>query len=467
MLRNRQEGLLTIHGIWILLLVSALFFFSLELFSSFNALVNSTHINLYYLAVVIGTVVSLRQYRTWAHKLGKLSLIEAFHLTKQQVLRIALVLFAMVFATKDSGMSRLFLGLFLVGASVLILLCNLSLPGLISRFLFKGSIVPTVFVGAPEDIARLLDWAEGKECLGVETHGFLSDTPSPALAARATYFGPVSALEDTLRKQPIGQVILLPNRMPQAQLQSCIDAARKIGCRVRIHTDWQREYSNPVVVDQEGDHTFLTLLDEPLENPINRTIKRLIDIAVALPIVAFILPPLTLVVYLFQRRQAPGPIFFVQPRNGITRKAFNILKYRTMYERPRDEAEQAKQATANDARIFPFGKFLRRTSLDEMPQFVNVLLGEMSVAGPRPHLARHDAEFSRLYKSYSTRHFVKPGITSLAQCKGYRGEIIDRGHLEKRIQYDIEYINRWSPLLDILIIAQTVKQVFHPPNTAY
>jgi lipopolysaccharide/colanic/teichoic acid biosynthesis glycosyltransferase len=127
----------------------------------------------------------------------------------------------------------------------------------------------------------------------------------------------------------------------------------------------------------------------------------------------------------------------------------------------------AKQATKGDSRIYAFGAFLRKTSLDELPQFINVLLGEMSVSGPRPHLIDHDREFSEKLQVYYTRHFVKPGITGLAQSLGLRGEINEPEHLTKRIAYDITYINTWSFWLDLKIMLRTAKAVIFPPKSAY
>ena len=119
-----------------------------------------------------------------------------------------------------------------------------------------------------------------------------------------------------------------------------------------------------------------------------------------------------------------------------------------------------------DTRVYAFGRFLRRTGLDALPQFINVLLGDMSVAGPCPHLLKHDDEFSRVLKSYYTRHFVKPGIPGLAQCKGFRGEISDVSMLERRVRYDIFYINNWSILLDLEILLRSAGQVLFPPKAA-
>jgi lipopolysaccharide/colanic/teichoic acid biosynthesis glycosyltransferase len=204
---------------------------------------------------------------------------------------------------------------------------------------------------------------------------------------------------------------------------------------------------------------------EPLDNPLNRVLKRLLDIGVALPVVCLVLPPLTLVVWLMQRWQSPGPVFYRQLRSGLNRERFSIYKFRTM--RADDARACAQQATATDSRVYAFGRFLRRSSLDEVPQFLNVILGTMSVSGPRPHLLEHDEQFGRLEHAYFKRHFVKPGITGLAQSKGFRGELLVSSDLANRVHYDELYVANWSLGLDLSILLHTVRQVISPPRSAY
>ena len=211
---------------------------------------------------------------------------------------------------------------------------------------------------------------------------------------------------------------------------------------------------------------FAAQAAEPLDNPINCLMKRTLDLAVAIPVVCFVLPPLTLLVAIAHRLQSPGPVFHRQERSGLNRQIFHIFKFRTM--QVGSEAQRGTQATRDDSRVFPFGRFLRKTSLDEFPQFINVLLGEMSVSGPRPHLLEHDQKFAAMVGSYYMRHFVKPGITGLAQSEGFRGEVIGRPELlQKRIDHDLRYVNIWSLELDLRIIASTARQVVRPPRAAY
>lgn len=165
--------------------------------------------------------------------------------------------------------------------------------------------------------------------------------------------------------------------------------------------------------------------------------------------------PLMLLIAVAIKLDSPGPVFFKQARNGWSGKTFSIWKFRSMYVHAAD-AGKVNQATRNDSRITRVGSILRRTSLDELPQLINVLRGEMSLVGPRPHAVQHDAEYSQRINSYFARHNIKPGITGLAQVRGFRGETSDIEQMQQRVEADIEYINNWSLWLDFIILLRTL-----------
>lgn len=463
MLKNRQEGLTTLQSIWVTMIIASLFVGYSRAVQAHEWLprLKQTDLKIYFLAIVGGTLISLRVYQRWASKLAALNWGQAINLTKQQMVRLALVLLAFVFAydTETQGITRIYLGVFLGIAFVALLLCNRFLPEAICGVVFKTKTMPTILIGSRGSVTRLNTWIESKSNLGVDILGYMSDDDAMATGGSCPvrFLGTVSQLDRVMRRQFVGQIILQQGYLDRAQTEQALALAQKVGCRLHVFNNWAEEFSHPIVVDHEGDYTFFTLDDEPLENPLNRFIKRSLDLALAVPIVAFVLPPVTLLVWLFQKRQAPGPIFYTQPRSGMTRRPFSAIKFRTM--------ALGGTATAND-RVYPLGRFLRRTGLDALPQFINVLLGDMSVAGPCPHLIKHDDQFSPLLKSYYTRAFVKPGITGLAQCKGLRGEISDVSLLERRVRYDIFYINNWSILLDIEILFRTAGQILFPPRSA-
>jgi lipopolysaccharide/colanic/teichoic acid biosynthesis glycosyltransferase len=206
------------------------------------------------------------------------------------------------------------------------------------------------------------------------------------------------------------------------------------------------------------------LREEPLENPLNRFVKRTIDFAIALPVMFIIFPILAAVVWIAQRFQSPGPLFHVQERAGMQNRQFKIYKFRTMHS---NNGEVARQACAQDERVYPIGKWFRKLSMDEVPQFWNVLRGDMSIVGPRPHLIEHNREFSKFLANYHVRTFVKPGITGLAQVRGFRGEARNSADIENRVACDIEYLENWNLSLECAIILRTFAHLFRPPSSAY
>ena len=193
----------------------------------------------------------------------------------------------------------------------------------------------------------------------------------------------------------------------------------------------------------------------------NRLIKRMSDIVLALLILVLISPVLLLVA-IGVKLSSPGPVIFKQRRNGLNGEEIIVYKFRSM--RAMDNGAVVKQATKGDPRITPFGAFIRRTSLDELPQFINVLQGQMSIVGPRPHAVAHNEMYRELIKAYMVRHKVKPGITGWAQVNGHRGETDTIEKMQARVEYDLEYLRNWSLGLDLVIILRTIKTVFYDKN---
>jgi putative colanic acid biosynthesis UDP-glucose lipid carrier transferase len=234
--------------------------------------------------------------------------------------------------------------------------------------------------------------------------------------------------------------------------------------RFRFVPDLTTFVDKPVHVDHLRDMFILSIRREPLEAIFNRFLKRTFDIVVSFLVIVFILswlfPILGLLIYL----ESPGPIVFVQQRSGKNNKPFGCYKFRSM---TMNKETEAQQATKNDKRVTRVGKFIRKTSLDEFPQFINVFKGEMSIVGPRPHMLKHTEDFSNLEEQYMVRQFLKPGITGWAQVNGYRGEIKELVHIKKRVEYDLWYLENWSLWLDIRIMFLTVFNALKGEENAY
>jgi putative colanic acid biosynthesis UDP-glucose lipid carrier transferase len=175
--------------------------------------------------------------------------------------------------------------------------------------------------------------------------------------------------------------------------------------------------------------------------------------------------PFMPIVALIIKRQSPGPLFFRQERTGLNGETFYCYKFRSMHV---NKDADTMQATKDDPRKFPFGNFMRKTNIDELPQFINVLKGDMSIVGPRPHMLKHTEMYHQLIDEYMVRHYCKPGITGLAQVRGYRGETKELWMMEKRVESDIEYMESWTFLMDIKICLETAFQMlFHQSKNAY
>jgi putative colanic acid biosysnthesis UDP-glucose lipid carrier transferase len=193
----------------------------------------------------------------------------------------------------------------------------------------------------------------------------------------------------------------------------------------------------------------------------NRLVKRVSDVVLA-SLILVLIAPVLLAIAIGVKLSSPGPAIFRQRRNGLDGEEIIVYKFRSM--RAQDNGPVVVQATKDDPRITPFGAFIRRTSLDELPQFINVLQGRMSIVGPRPHAVAHNEQYRQIIKAYMVRHKVKPGITGWAQVNGHRGETDTVEKMQARVEYDLEYLRNWSLGLDLQIIARTVKLVFFDRN---
>lgn len=222
--------------------------------------------------------------------------------------------------------------------------------------------------------------------------------------------------------------------------------------------------SKKLIYETYDSLPILSLRRVPLQDSVNLFFKRLTDIIISLAVIVFVLSWLTPIIALFIKKESDGPVFFKQTRNGINYEEFSCLKFRSMIV---NENAHKVQATKGDTRVTKIGAFLRKTSLDEMPQFINVLLGDMSVVGPRPHMIKENDKYYKTVDKYMLRHVIKPGITGLAQVSGYRGEVEKESDIVNRIKFDIYYLENWSILLDVKIILRTILNSIKGEDKAY
>lgn len=280
----------------------------------------------------------------------------------------------------------------------------------------------------------------------------------------------LGSLEDFKEKLDIPEELMLGD-----ELYLCVSRMEKdlvIDVSNMCNRQLIRFYYVPLSVECLGlnlkselldDIEIFTTFENPVSNSVNTVIKRISDIFISiifLLITVFMIP----VIWFFIRRQSPGPILFRQKRTGLDGKVFTCLKFRSMDV---NDDSDIVQATKDDPRKFPFGDFMRRTNIDELPQFWNVLKGDMSVVGPRPHMLKHTEIYSQLIGKYMVRHFVKPGLTGWAQVSGFRGETKELWQMEERVKRDIWYMEHWSIWLDLRIILKTIRLLFTVDKNAY
>ncbi len=235
--------------------------------------------------------------------------------------------------------------------------------------------------------------------------------------------------------------------------------------RFKIVPDFTAIHNKPFAIDYYGFVPVISPVAEPLSNYFNSLIKRFFDVLFSLLVIVLILSWLIPIVAIIMMVEAKGAIFYRQNRSGLNYKTFRIFKFRTMNVMESDD--EFSQAKENDCRITKFGKFMRKTNIDELPQFINVLIGQMSIVGPRPHPLKLNDEYRSIISKYMIRHLVKPGVTGLAQVKGFRGETADHSKMKKRIVADVFYIENWSFLLDVKIILLTILNMVKGEKNGY
>ena len=390
----------------------------------------------------------------------------ATRMTRRQTIWAMFAVFAVGAAVGDKDFPRGFLFSFAPVLYLILLICNRRLPSWLARCLFVQAYHTRVLlVGDPGRLEFVQPWLQSKRELGLTPVGYCGHPGATTEAAGSLpRLGGLEELEVIIEGHKINQVILLELIRGQALLRSLTGVCERRGIRLLVVSDLDEHFRHSVTFIDDDGVQLIGLREEPLEDPVNRFLKRALDIVVSVPVVLFILPLVTPIVWLLQRMQSPGPLFHRQCRAGLQNRPFLIYKYRTM--RP-NHGQEIRQAALDDDRIYPAGRWLRKLSIDELPQFLNVLRGEMSVVGPRPHLTDHNAAFARAMNNYHVRAMVKPGISGLAQINGYRGETRTDDDIIKRVSADIDYLENWSLGLDCRIILRTVRQVFFPPLNAY
>lgn len=335
---------------------------------------------------------------------------------------------------------------------------------LLRLFRSRGrNTVHCVFMGSSESI-RELTKEMSESASGYHICGYFDEAPNPSLSSSIPYLGTKTDVLDYIEKNKIHQVYCsLPSKDSEVILPIIYWCEQNFANF--YHVPNVRNYLHRRMwFDTVGDVPVLSLHITPLSDIDNRILKRAFDLAVSGLFLFTIFPFIYLIVGTVIKITSPGPIFFRQKRNGINGEEFWCFKFRSM--KVNKDADKI-QATKNDPRKTKFGDFMRKTNIDELPQLINVFLGDMSLVGPRPHMLKHTEEYSQLIDNYMVRHCVKPGITGWAQVTGFRGETKELYQMEGRVNADIWYMEHWSFLLDLQIIYKTFANVIIGEKNAY
>ncbi|MFZ4456776.1 MAG: undecaprenyl-phosphate glucose phosphotransferase [Bacteroidales bacterium] len=320
-----------------------------------------------------------------------------------------------------------------------------------------------VFIGTGKSGIFIANKLMQDSSYGFKVLGYFDDNPSVDTGS-IPYLGEINNFKSFVLENNVDEVYCALHSEDGQRIVDMLNFSEKNLVKFFIIPSYYTFLRRKVQMHEINSVPVLMLFSDPLEYGLNRIIKRTFDIGFSLFVLVFLFPFLFVLTSIAISLSSPGPIFFRQKRTGLKGEDFECLKFRTM--RVNKDSDKL-QAVKDDPRKTKVGDFLRKTNIDEIPQFVNVLKGDMSIVGPRPHMLKHTEDYSRLIDTYMIRHFVKPGVTGWAQVNGYRGETKELHQMEKRVEKDVWYIENWSFWLDIKIIVMTVVNIFKGEKNAY
>lgn len=318
-----------------------------------------------------------------------------------------------------------------------------------------------IVAGYDESSKNIIKLFKSKSNLGYRYHGFFSNRSYK----NEEYLGSLKSIQTYLESNFVDEIYCSLSSLSQNELTDLKKIALEKNMVIKLIPETTELYSKDQKIEYYDDALMVVNVKKlPFEFEENYYIKRFFDIIFSLFIILFILSWLYPILWVLIKLESKGPVIFKQQREGLNVEHFVCYKFRSMRSNEQSDKVHARK---DDDRVTKIGAFLRRTSLDELPQFINVLKGDMSVVGPRPHLESLSLEYQKEVDDYLKRHLMKPGITGLAQVSGYRGEIKKKSDIKNRVRLDIFYIENWSFFLDIKIIFNTVLNIFKGDENAY
>lgn len=382
--------------------------------------------------------------------------------TQAFFLLTALVLLAM-FITQYPY-SRLFILLFFIGFAIALIVSRMFFLWGLRRFINNEKMEQrVVFIGYNEASKNLCSYFVSN-LKSIVIDGYFDEFNKVKELSVFPIIGhPMDCLSYAIRNE-VDEIYCTLSPETHPYIYDMAREAEKNMIRFKFVPDLRGFVNATTHMDIIGDNLVLAMRAEPQEDIASQLKKRIFDVVFSGLVIVFVLSWLIPILAILIKLSSKGPVFFVQLRSGKNNEPFRCFKFRSL--RMNEEANKI-QVTKNDKRLTRIGQFMRKTNVDELPQFINVFLGDMTVVGPRPHMLEHTEKFSKLMNEYMVRHFLKPGITGWAQINGYRGEITQDEHLRKRIEHDIWYMENWSLWLDFRIIFLTVINTVKGEENAY
>lgn len=393
----------------------------------------------------------------------QLSLERITRKTIQSMLYYILLILLFVFLNKEAY-NRMFITTYCLLFITVALIDRMFFYMLTNYILRRKEIERKVVIVGYNDLSKqLVDNLMGRKS-NLRFEGYFEEYSN---VHELSYYPVIGNLQDCVTYAQTNNIreiysTLSPEQFPY--LYTLAHEAERHFIRFRFVPDFRMFVNRQIYIDYLDNIPIISLRSEPLDDIANRIRKRVFDIMFSAFVMVFILSWLIPLLALLVKLESRGPVFFIQHRTGRNNQTFRCLKFRSMYV---NNDANHKQASRNDRRFTRIGRILRKTNLDEMPQFLNVFVGDMSIVGPRPHMLKHTEEYSAIIQKYMIRHFLKPGITGWAQVNGYRGEITEEVHLRKRIEHDIWYMENWSVYLDLRIIFLTVFNTIRGDKNAF
>ncbi|HLA51884.1 MAG TPA: undecaprenyl-phosphate glucose phosphotransferase [Flavitalea sp.] len=361
-------------------------------------------------------------------------------------------------------LSRLFISVTLASMGVMLLINRFIYLMIRHYFRHQEYLVRKVVIIGYNDVAKKLVHYLEEEGMNTEIIGFCEEQKNVHELSNYPIVSGIGGAMSISKQYQVNEIYSTIGPEQDADIYELMMQADQECIRFRIIPDLSFFIKRPVYIDYLKDMPVLSMRTEPLNDVSNRIKKRLFDIVVSLLVIVFILSWLVPIMALLIAIESRGPIFFVQERSGKDNQPFRCYKFRSMRV---NKDSNTKQATKNDTRLTSIGRFMRRTNIDEFPQFFNVLKGEMSIVGPRPHMLKHTEDYSKVIGQYMIRQFLTPGITGWAQVNGFRGETKTVMQMQQRVEHDIWYMENWSIWLDVRIMFLTVYNTFRGNKNAF